>query len=61
MDEPLGQAVQRTIEIDFALKMGISQTPNYYEFSLLRILAEEKDKYQEEQIKKQSEQRKSNG
>ena len=49
---PLGRAVMSVIEMDFALQMHLPCKLNYYQFGLLRILQEEKNAYQKEQIDK---------
>ncbi len=61
MAEPLGQVAQAVIELDFALQMGLVEEANYYERSLLRILADEKNKYQEELMEKARSKPQSNG
>ena len=55
LTSPAGFLLQSVTELDFALQMGITitleDTP-YPMFVLLRQLAEERDKYQAEEIRK---------
>jgi hypothetical protein len=49
-----GRLIANAIDLDFALQAGVTITLaeiSYPEFLLLRYLAEERNKYQEEQIK----------
>jgi hypothetical protein len=55
---PLGHALRNVLDLDFALQMRMHVSLddiNYREFLLLRALAEQRNLYQEEQIRKQTE------
>lgn len=52
---PAGRLIANVIDLDFALQRGIGVELNtipYVEFMMLRQLSEERDRYQEEQMKK---------
>src|SRR4051812_26942570 len=52
---PRGQMISLAIDLDFAVQSGISVTladMSYLDFLLLRILNEERNKYQIEEMKK---------
>jgi len=55
MASPAGQLISQTIDLDFALQAGVSVSLSditYPEFLLLRFLSEERNRYQEEAMKK---------
>jgi len=50
-----GQLIGQTIDLDFALQAGVTvslRDITYPEFLLLRLLSEERNKFQEEEMKK---------
>lgn len=52
-----GELVRNILDLDFALQAGVNVSfdeISYFEFMLLRILTDERNKYQEEQMKKVS-------
>lgn len=52
---PPGRLISQVIDLDFALQAGVTLTLKdftYVDFLLLRILHEERQKYQTEQMKK---------
>ena len=54
---PYGQGIPVVIDLDFALQTGIRFTLaeiDYREFRLLRLLSDERNKYEIEQIEKKS-------
>lgn len=57
LNSPGGRLIAQAIDLDFALQAGLTITPrdiSYAEFLLLRFLAEERNRYQEEEMKKVS-------
>lgn len=53
--EHAGLLIRNVFDLDFALQLRMRvpyDSMNYYEFLLLRILAEEKNKHQMEEMKK---------
>ncbi|HEX3340612.1 MAG TPA: hypothetical protein VHT68_15745 [Pseudolabrys sp.] len=53
---PKGQLIQQTLTLDFALRAGVTvslQEISYPEFLLLRVLSEERARYQGDLMKKQ--------
>ena len=56
---PGGKWISQVIDLDFALQAGLTITARdigYPEFLMLRILAEERNKFQAEQIERQAKQ-----
>lgn len=57
MGSPAGQVVSQTLDLDFALQAGVTiglAEITYPEFLLLRFLAEERNRFHEEAMKKAS-------
>jgi len=55
LGSPCGQMISSAIDLDFALQAGLTVTLrdlSYLDFLLLRILGEERQRYQTEQMKK---------
>jgi hypothetical protein len=60
MASPGGRLISLTVDLDFALRKGIAvklEEISYLEFRLLALLAEERDKYEVEEIEKQKRKR----
>jgi hypothetical protein len=57
---PSGQLIAQVIDLDFALQAGVTvrlEDLSYPEFLLLRLVTEERNRYQDEQLRKASEHR----
>lgn len=57
LEHGYGHLIRNVLDIDFALQIRMEvplQRVNYFEFLLLRILNDERNRYQEEQMKKSS-------
>jgi len=55
LEHGYGQLIRNVLDIDFALQIRMEvpmERVNYFEFLLLKILNEERNRYQDEQMKK---------
>lgn len=60
LQSPCGRVIALVVDLDFALERRITVTleqMSYQEFQLLRLLGEEKIRFQNEEIEKQSKRR----